>query len=250
MGTTSERNTEMSHRKLGLKALGLSFLAALGLMAFMAAGAQANWLVLSATTQLENNENVAVKTHEDLEFKLLVAAQGLEILCLTVESDGLKLKGLSTMGEGAVNFRKCKTWQVVHGVNTEQKGCVPKEPILAEGKGKLVLHNSLTWVLLEPPTVGGSLALIEFNPATCALSEDSEITGSLLVECGHLTTGAFVAENCATLALTHLFRAAPNQALLSDGLFFDANPAVLDGIAAASLSGRNENVAVWGGDGP
>jgi hypothetical protein len=234
----------MSHRKRGLKALGLSFLTALGLMAFMAAGAQANWLVLSAGTQLESNENVTVKTHEDLEFKLLVVAQALEILCLTVESDGLKLKGLSVLAEGAVNLRKCKTWQVLKGVNTEQKGCVPSEPILVGGKGGLVLHNSLTWALLEVIT------LLVFNPAKCALAEENEVTGSLLVECGHLTSGAFVAENCATLALTHLLRAAANQALLSDGLFFGANPAVLDGIAAVSLSGPNEIDAVWGGDGP
>jgi hypothetical protein len=237
----------MSHRKRGLKALGLSFLAALGLMAFMAAGAQANWLVLSAGTQLESNENVTVKTHEDLEFKLLVAAQALEILCLTVESDGLKLKGLSALAEGAVNFRKCKTWQVVKGVNTEQKGCVPNEPILAGGKGKVVLHNSLNWALLEPTAVGGAFTTIVFNPATCALAEENEVTGSLLSECGHLTGGAFVAEDCATLALTHLLRAAANQALLSDGLFFGANGAVLDGIAAASLAGPNESDAVWGG---
>jgi hypothetical protein len=222
----------MSFRKNGLKALGLSFLAVLGLMAFMAAGASANWLVEGK--ELHVTEEVAVKTH--VEGNLLVPAQKLEIKCTIVEGKDLLLQALSTLASGKVAFKGCVTTQN----GKLAPNCDPiNQPITAGGTAHLILHNGAEYVLFKP--VGGLFTTVEFDPAKCALVEDSEVTGTLVAEC---LTEALGAGNCLNEEVAHLLRAHANQALFGAGLFFGENSATLDGIAATALAGK---AAKWSG---
>jgi hypothetical protein len=238
-----------SHRS---RALGLSILAALLISGLSAAGAQGNWLLLFAgeTKQLEANESIGLTAHT--EFNLLVPAQGIEILCTTLAAEGLKILGLSTLGEGKMKFTSCKTRQK----GKESPGCKPIEPIVAGGRAHLLLHAAKNYLLLEP-TGGalGSFAIIQFNPATCALAEENELFGAVVAECGHLLVlkveGGFafdfVGLDCSKQESTHLFRQAASQALFEvSGLRFGISSATLDGIASASLNGAFFGVA-WSG---
>jgi hypothetical protein len=239
----------MTHRRKSLRALGLSFLAALGLMAFMAAGAQAanGWLVLSANNNLAKDENVSVVKHT--EGNLLVPNQNLEILCSTVASDGLELIAGTFEARGAINFTNCKTFQN----GTISNVCKPQEPILAGGKAHIFLDNGVNYMLLEPTTgLSGVFAHITFG-GLCALPKLNEVTGTLVVEC---LNGSLKSDNCSILRVAQLLQAAPNQGLFAiklageehvHGLFLGANPATLDGIASVKLAGPNETGQSWSG---
>jgi hypothetical protein len=234
------------------RTLVISCVAMLGLSASMAAGAQGNWLILHEKKIVESHVTLGVETHEHKtgnKFILLVPALGLEILCLKVESDPNALPLLlagSTIGHGHVNFSECDTR--IKGV--ENKNCKPFEPILAGGLGKLLLHIhqgvNLNYVLLEP-LKGQPFTTIQFGEL-CVLPEEALVTGSLVVECGHLLGGAFALLDCAKHQVTHLFREAPEALFSEDGLRFGLNPALLDGIAAARINGPSLYVGdEWGG---
>jgi hypothetical protein len=221
----------MSHRKFGLRAFGLSILAVLGLMAVMAAGAQAEYKV--AGVKLTANEAVAVETDET--GNLLVPAQELEIKCTEVEGENLTLVP-ETEVTGKLKFKNCVTFQK----KAESKNCKPVEPITAGGKGHLVLNaaKTKTYVLFEP----NKNAKNEFEPFTvvhfgelCALGEENPVTGFLAAEC---LTEALVANKCETEQAKHLLKQAPATEF-ADELKFGKNPATLDGVAAAKLNGKN-----------
>ncbi len=220
--------------KCRFRALGLSFVAVLGLMGLMAVGASAGWLIEGSYISL--HEPVAVSAHQ--EGNLLVAEQELEILCATVESENFRLWVVGT-ASGSVEFSECKTWQN----GKEQPGCSPQnEPIVAGANANPVLHSSVNYVHIEP-FGSGAFTTVQFNPAKCALVEDSEITGSLVIEC---LTAKLAASDCKNSEAVHNLRAAPSQALFKAGLSFGENQAVLDGVVAVELAGENSGAA-WAG---
>jgi hypothetical protein len=236
----------MNMRKL--RTLGISFAAILGLMAFMAVGATANWLVLHPVTKtvVEPEVTLEIKKHSE-HFALLVPALSLEILCAKVQQDAaapVKLLAASTVAHGHVIFMECKT--TIKGI--ESPGCKPTEPILAGGLFLIILHNGINWMLLEP-LKGLPFTTLLFNPAKCALPEENEITGSLVFECGHLSPpNTWVRLDCKNHELTHLIREAPEALFPADGFRFGENGELLDGIVALSIAAPElYKDALWGG---
>jgi len=254
----------MNYRKQGLRALGLSFVAVLGLMAFMASGAQANFQYLLTVNGVIDDvpDNLpTVSAHS--EGVLLVPGKNLEIKCPTVESDPsapVLLLASSTVAHGHLIFSGCKTFTI--SPLTEQTKCKPWSPgqvkesgiILAGGLAELVLHptpNSKSYVLFKPLVVGGvtqPFTTIEL-PETCALAETSKVTGSLVAECGELVAGAFSGGNCATHRVKQLLRSVTAGLFPADVLKFGANEAFIDGIAAVELGGALAGKS-WGGVAP
>ena len=249
----------MSNAKHGLRALGLCLLAALGLMAFAAAGAQAEWLV----------EKVAIKEHIDFngvihplkpEGKekhavLLVKDLNLEILCEElVVLDGLLFPN-TVEGLAHLEYKKCKTF--VSGA--EKAGCKPKEPILALVLFRLFLHEvegkKLTYLLFEPDNKAVNFTIIEFNEETCALPSINEIHGTVVAEClnekleDKKLTGL---DSCLEELVHHLIQEALEAEKLfpKDGLFYGEHVALLDGITdifLINLPGQNVEGKKWSG---
>jgi len=221
----------MSHARVGVRAFGLCLVAALGLMAFMAAGAQATWLVKGATLAAKADKPAEISNHSALG-KLLVPAKNLTLDCTTLASDDGLLNPASGLGEvlGTLLFTGCSTLQPE---GTTLAKCKPKEPIEAKGKGNLILHNADTYLLIEPEVAGGNFTRIDF-PVECALP-DTNITGSLVLEClgPNLEKGK---ELCLKEEVTHLAQQAPTALFPSDGLFYGVSPATIDGVAKAKLT--------------
>jgi len=223
----------------------------MGLMAFVAGGAQANWLVLDPEgTTMQPDVTLSAKTHK--EFVLLVAAQNLEILCLKVETDPsapLLLLAASTVAHGHVIFTECKTF--VKKVLSE--GCKPVEPILAGGLAELILHpaNGPSYILIKPLT-GLPFTILKFNAAKCALPEENEVGGDLVAECGKLEpVNTFVNVDCKTHEVTHLLQQAPQALFPTAVLTFGENPALLHGIVDTLINSPALYIGKkWGGDAP
>lgn len=239
----------MNYRRKGLRALGLSFLAALGLMAFMAAGAQATWLING--TSFHGTEGVDVGEHANINGVLLVPGKNLEIQCNTTTDENIVITEL-TLTTGTLSFNNCETYfNNFKGHLLRASSCDPtNQPIKAGGKGHIRLNaaGTINYVLFEPTTgLEGVFTKVEFGPL-CALTETSEVTGSLLAECGHLSGGGFVGLDCGINQEVQLVREAPNQNATgeNDGLFFGENAAKIDGIAKAELSENNPGVPFGG----
>ena len=232
----------MGHRKNGLKAFGLSFLAVLGLMAFVAAGAQANWEVEGK--ELTTNETV--KVEQVSVAKLVVSAKNIEFQCAKVAQEtGLKLVAKSGTAEGKVKFSSCKAFSPP-GSGTESKNCNPKEPIVAGGKALLKLHNGQSYVLFEPPTEGGKFTTVEVGEL-CALTETSDVTGETVFECGELNSGLWLHEDCATSKISHDVRPASASLFPTEKLSFGKSEATLAGDALVELNGTNIGKSWAGG---
>lgn len=103
----------MNQGKHGFKTFVLTLLAALGLMVFMAASAQANWLYLDSfgeTKELTlNSESAKVIQHtEDVTF--LIERVNLAILCKNIKSEYLDLfpgSAISAEAAGEILFSGC-----------------------------------------------------------------------------------------------------------------------------------------------
>jgi len=237
-------------RKHGLRAFGLSFLALSALMAFMAVGAQANWLILSGGGTVETTAKVAAAAHTP--GVLLIPAKNLEIECTTVTSEGITLAEKSTLATGKVAFSGCTTYSTAESKLTLASKCKPTNAegkIKAGGVAHLLLHEGQNYVLLEPET-GKPFTTIEFGPE-CALTETSTVKGSIVAECGHLkseTEKVFVHDNCATHQVNGLLQQVPGTTLFpNDKLIYGLNSAAsVDGLALVSLEAPFLN-ASWGG---
>ncbi len=244
----NERKLEMSRR---LRTLGLTVLALCGLTAVMAVSAQANWL--ENGVEVAANKNVVIKAHTT--SKLVVKALNLELRCTTLKSEGLKIIGKSATGEGKVAFSGCSAFQISDG--KEQKNCKPSEPIVAGGRALIVrlatiMGNAASlrnFILLEPEA-GKPFTTITL-PELCALAETSDVTGSLVTECGALSGGVFVGEDCNVSRVEHLIRqtsaglwkGATHTEKAEHELCFGENKAILDGFGAVEL----ESKITWAG---
>jgi hypothetical protein len=265
----------MNYRKHGMRALGLSFIAVLGLMAFMAAGAQGAFLYLEKVGEKIELKTLAVESEPVISAHttgtLLVTAKNIEFQCPKVESDPaapVKLLGNSTVAHGHLIFSGCEAFEIENKVTkvklTLLKNCVPHSPgqlegkILAGGLAELVLHPANnTMVLFSPLTEinkEGKKITLPFTtvevPEACALTETSPVTGTLLAECGELNgSSVFVGGSCATHRKVQLLQSV-SQKLgeeLGDTLKFGANIAAIDGIAAVEFGAPCKGCS-WGGD--
>jgi hypothetical protein len=234
-----------------LRALGLTVLALCGLTALMATSAQANWL--ENGVEVKENKNVVAAAHTP--GTLVVASLNLEIKCTTLASEGLKIVASSATAEGKVAFSGCTAFS--KGV--EASKCTPEnQPIKAGGLALVKLlalkeGGTLLNVVLFEQKGTEPFTTVKL-PATCSLAETSNVTGSLVAECGILEpVNTFVQEDCSTSRATHLLQ-APTQTIwfqgkedkekVEDKLKFGANAATLLGIASATLASGNP----WAGE--
>lgn len=220
----------MNHKSRGLKVLSLALLAVAGLMAFMAAGAQASeksWLVEGK--DITANQTVEAKAHVEGNLKV-EKETNLEILCSKISTEDLLLITGTTEATGKVKFETCKTWQ---GGKDISANCKPVEPIVAGGKALIILHSVRNYILFDPETVGGKFAVIKFKEP-CALPESNNVTGTLAAEC--LKPSNLEAVDCKQEEAEHLLK--PNEPLFpTDALLYGANkPAKLTGIANVKLA--------------
>lgn len=240
----------MSHKKHGLRAFGLTLIAALGLMAFMAVSAQANWLVLlnGETLELAAKEEVKVETHQEgnLLYKNSTGT-GIEVRCGTVVGEDLLLapgtKEEAT-ASGKVAFSKCKTFTE----GTPQEKCDPiNQPIKAGGTAKIFLHEKTRNYVLFSPESGEVFTEIKFS-LSCALTETNKVKGFLVAECGLLNgEGKFVGNDCKEHMTSHLLKQAPAALFPNDKLKFGNASAELDGIAKVELAGKDAGQS-WSGE--
>jgi hypothetical protein len=258
----------MNYRKQGLRALGLSFVAVLGLMAFMAAGAQAAegkflYLVGAVTTTLAAESEPVVSAHT--HGTLLIPGKNLKILCPKVASDpgapvkllGSNLGAAGGIAHGHLIFKECESFTI--STNVLQGNCTPKSPgaaageILAGGLAELILHPAnTTLVLFKPLVVGGVTQpfVTIVLPELCALAETSNVTGELIAECGKLEpANTYVGGSCSTHRTEQLLKEIPEalRKALGFGLKFGANEASVDGIAAVKFGAPCAGCS-WGAD--
>jgi hypothetical protein len=241
-----EEAIQMSYAKNGLRAFGLCLVAALGLMAFSAAGAQATtgWLVNGSFI----TGNTAIHASAHTEAVLLTKQLGahIVILCTTLETEEGKLTSGTVEGLIKLKYKNCQT--LLDNVVTP--ACKPVEPIVALAKFKAILHGtpSLTYLLFEPDGPAGTpFAHIKFNKP-CVLFPEVLVEGSVVAECLNesletMNGEALHRDLCLTDLVHHLIQEAPNQALFGDGLFVNGEPAHLSGIANALVT--NPAGATW-----
>jgi hypothetical protein len=174
----------MRHSKLGIRAFGLAFVAALGLMAFSAIAAQAEDLTdggaAGSFTILGSAALVAGATFTGVQVgasKLLVPGRNLSIEC----KEGALLEGKflsSTEALVIILFKKCAA--LVASKETEEvAGCTITngKDITASAIILSRLHGGELFLLLHPD-LGATFTTLEFEKEKgCALPLKNNITG-------------------------------------------------------------------------
>jgi len=250
----------MSLRKHGLKVLGLSFLAALSLMALNAAGAQAAnfFLILNAAETVLSNLHATAGGEIDLLGVLLVPDLNFEVVCHKLKViEGLIL----TDGVGHVHilFETCLIYEIknkVTGLLTELPKCKVYETsmdeelnlnagnALAEGLVLVIKHEfkvgekteSKIELLAHPKEAGKPFSTLWFNEL-CPVPLESPVSGLLTLEAhlgGHQVK-QLIREALPNLQLGNLVFGNPGS----------PHAASLDGAAWVFLTGAHEGLK-WG----
>jgi hypothetical protein len=233
----------MAQARHVLKALGFGASVALGLMAFFAAGAQAEagaaWMVNGSNI----TSNVEVEAASESATTILesIGSSTVAILCKKlVVDDGLLEPG--GKGSGTLLFSLCETF-IAKKLST---ACKPKEPIVAEALSLLVLHELAGGTkddLVEFfPHAGKSFTNIHFSEL-CTL-EVNEGAGVPI-------TGHILVKDCQKALLTeqatHLIEEdATSTTELKLGMFYGVHPVTLDGSAILKLVGGGNWNALLG----
>jgi hypothetical protein len=173
---------EMGKIKLG-RALGLSLLSALCLVAVFAASAQAGE---AGTFFLKNKESKEVtflevkgKGSQEGTGTLLVPGRNLTISCTTGTLSNAVLK-TTTEGTGEITFSGCSALNHKTGAALP---CKVTEPIVASGKIKPFLHEKTKkYVTAEPKEVGGNFTVVELTGVECTLPVKNPVTGFVSAE--------------------------------------------------------------------
>ena len=218
----------MSNAKRGLKALGLSLMAAMGLMAFTAVSAQAvTWDIGGA--EIKANETATGKLKAGQTALLLVPAQNLVIHCtgFTVNEGTIRTDNTA---HAKLTYTGCTS--KVKGV--ESPACVP-DILPVSAKILPILHSSKVYLLAEPLTAGSNFTVIHMNEDTCALPPLPAVTGSVVFECEDAGTG--LQKDCKEPAILQLVRPAPPALFTGDTLKYGLNAAEIHGKAELSLTG-------------
>ena len=209
----------------------MAVLASTSLLASAAQAAPPNWMINGA--EMAGGAR-AMQAEIGSEVNLLsnVLKHMIRVTCAEVSANGSIVTGGTT--NGTLEFETCKTFyggkeNDIHTAPTEALPelaiCKPKEPIIAFGKGKLVLHVSPEKDLIKFEQNGVEpFAMLDFGPE-CAAGELFEVTGTLFVQ----DTGGDA--SFLTEKETHTFREAVGATLKLGGLFFGARAAALDGTA-------------------
>ena len=222
----------MSNAKRGLKALGLSLMTAMGLMAFTAVSAQAvTWDINGA--EIKANETATGKLKSGQTALLLVPKLNVIIHCtgFTVNEGTIRTDNTAHV---KLKYTGCET--LINNVAAPL--CHPEIlevsakilPILHPDKGKVYL-------LVEPLTAGQPFTTIHLLEDICALPPLVTVTGSVVFECENAAGTA--QQDCKTEGTPQLIRPAPPTLFETDKLQYGLNTAEIHGKAEISLSGAN-----------
>jgi hypothetical protein len=224
----------MNYRKQGLKALGLSFVAALGLMAFTAAGAQASGSFLIAGLGAFTNVPITGVAENTLTSRLLILKLNLEIFC---HAGKVTNGSISSNGHGSATivFEGCLA-QGVSGTTGLLTGsaCTMERNIEAKVLALVVLHNTKPYILFSPAE-GEAFALVLEH--TCPLPEHALIKGSVVASIANPDIDE-VKKLISTKGMLTLFTA--------DKLFYGANEAHLEADAIVELTGSPHGGLAFG----
>ncbi len=221
----------MSNAKRGLRAFGLTLVAAMGLMASMAAGASAiTWDV--GGKEIAGTVTASGKLKSGQTALLLVPAQSLVLHCtgFTVNEGSLLTNNTA---HANLKYTGCTT--KVKGV--ESAGCKPE---ILEVKAKVlpILHtDGLVYLLVHPLTAGQPFTTIHYNEETCALPPLPTVTGSTVFHCENITTGLKL--SCSHPKTNILILPADPALFPSDTLQYGLNAAAIHGKAEIFLTGVN-----------
>lgn len=224
----------------GYRALLVCLIAAAGLMAVTATGAQAkgDWRIEGVNTA--STVEFTVEKDGTRDFKLLstTGAVDVEILCQGIAvDDGLLFPPTKTESGNALAvflFSQCKTFIA----GSESPPCKPAEPFVFKVKGLLIKHGKVSYILFEPdengvfgtPTFGEECMLISAGVTGRFVVEDANgpLEGE---EVKHLLLPAppalFTGQNEGGVVL-------PNAVM-----FFGIHPAAIDLSIWFKLSGAN-----------
>lgn len=174
----------MMHRAPGLRMIGLSILAAFGLMAFTATAAQA-----------EGEFKIGGKTFAELGIEeesfagslsgtyglLTVPSLGYEINCgaMDVLEGKILLKGVAD-----VTFKLLKCTALVAKTKEELSTCTVDSFTTTKLKGSVLLHEGKVFLLFEPVLENGALMLLKISGGECVLAKEIETKGSFVGEIG------------------------------------------------------------------
>jgi hypothetical protein len=174
----------MNHRRRGLKVLGLSILAALGLMAFTAAGAQGalfntgEWLIAGKTLkELKVEKETIFMESEDHDTYFLILKLELIVECLKFSGTGYILP----LGHGDVDlfFEECEVLD-----HKKNKIDCEVEDFWAKLLAQVILHGpdgkELPYILFSALEKSGIIAIIRMFGEECVLPEEAAITGSFV----------------------------------------------------------------------
>jgi hypothetical protein len=206
----------MNHGKQGLKVLGVSLLAALGLMAFGAGGAQA-----SGSFLIEGLSGLWEATVTGEGENLLEGGSRVRVLGLNAEvfcHAGTATGKITAHGHGhaTLNFTNC----LVSGTNNDATGtlkgavCTLEENLVAKVLTLVILHNSKPYLLFTPLD---GLTFMEISGEPClptAAYKGSQVA-SISNPDGDDVTKLISTKGMASLFPTHTLKYGVNSAHLT-----------------------------------
>ncbi len=229
----------MNLKMQGLKVFGIALIAALGLMAFTAAGAQATgeWKIAGKTlTELGiAKESFTGKLGAGIKRLFLIKTLNVEIKCSVWQAIGALIRSGGHFNL-SVLLAACNVYDDEVG-EPELSACGVKSTGKAAGEiqteaidGEIILSGGLNYVL-EKPVSGSTLTTIEITGASCPLKGTYPVTGTSVSQLGG---------EAKELSLT------PIKEFTGDGLKIGENKAFMAGAVLLQLSGAKTG-ATWTG---
>lgn len=238
------------HSKYIFKAIGLSLMAALGLMAFIASSASAENLTLASlkhgTILVLGNEDTKAEVSGTLGLgQLLVPSLGVEIHCEkgSVVSASL-INPLGGEALGSFLFENCKLFPIdLTGklTSTEPLPCVisnggANHHITATVTILVITHEGVLYLVADPDPLTSPFTEIKYESGKgCPIPLTQKITG----------TYAFEVTQAHEKVLTITAGLKPLQELLGTKLLYGTNEGIIHGSGTAFLIGASKE-CTWG----
>jgi hypothetical protein len=223
----------MNYRKRGLKALGVSLLAALGLMGFIATEVQAAGTVTIAGLSSPFETPISMVLENTLNSRYWILKLNLEISCHKGSGTG----ALTSSGHGKVTIRleECLAQGVTSGGVLTGSPCTMERNIEAKVLALVLLHGTENkpYILFSPAENETFALILEY---TCPLPEHALIKGAFVASIANpaQAVGSKLISTKGTLTL-----------FTGDKMFYGANEAHLDLDAVVGLSGENHIGLAW-----
>ncbi len=246
-----ERNSNMSLRNHGLKALSLTFFAALVFMAISAAGASATTgkvLILNAAETVLSELHATFGAEVDLLLVLLIVPINLEIDChkFTVQ-EGLYLTSGHDI-DAKILFEECLVYQhtplsilsecEIYPTAADRTAGTNKGKFLVEALLLVLKHTGAggekVIVIAEPKVAGGNFSKLFYK--NCPAGASADIKGKLAL---------LAHDGFGTHLVKHLFQEAAEPFRLGNQIKYGESNAVVAGSIWVFLIGEHLN-RKWG----